>query len=40
MTLNNYTFLQLCQMLIVPAFFATLKMLVISGIMSTYMNSS
>ena len=34
MTLNNYTFL-LCQMLIVPAFFATLKMLVISGIMST-----
>lgn len=35
MTLNNYTFLQLCQMLIVPAFFATLKMLVISGIMST-----
>ena len=34
MTLNNYTFLQLCQMLIVPAFFATLKMLVISGIMS------
>lgn len=35
MTLNNYTFLQLCQILIVPAFFATLKMLVISGIMST-----
>ena len=35
MTVNNYTFLQLCQMLIVPAFFATLKMLVISGIMST-----
>ena len=35
MTLNNYTFLQLCQMLIVPAFFATLRMLVISGIMST-----
>lgn len=35
LTLNNYTFLQLCQMLIVPAFFATLKMLVISGIMST-----
>jgi len=35
MTLKNYTFLQLCQMLIVPAFFATLKMLVISGIMST-----
>ena len=34
MTLNNYTFLQLCQMLIVPAFFATLKMLVISGILS------
>ena len=35
MTLKNYTFLQLYQMLIVPAFFATLKMLVISGIMST-----
>ena len=35
MTLKNYTFLHLCQMLIVPAFFATLKMLVISGIMST-----
>ena len=35
MTLKNYTFLQLCQMLIVHAFFATLKMLVISGIMST-----
>lgn len=35
MTLNNYTFLQLCQMLIVPAFFATLKMLLISGILST-----
>ena len=35
MTLNNYTFLQLCQMLIVPAFFATLKMLGISGILST-----
>ena len=35
MTLKNYTFLQLCQMLIVPAFFARLKMLVISGIMST-----
>ena len=35
MTLNNYTFLQLCQMLIIPAFFATLKMLVISGILST-----
>ena len=35
MTLKNYTVSQLCQMLIVPAFFATLKMLVISGIMST-----
>ena len=35
MTLKNYTFLQLCQMLIVPAFFATLKMLLISGILST-----
>ena len=35
MTLNNYTFLQLCQMLIVPEFFATFKMLVISGILST-----
>ena len=35
MTLKNYTFLQLCQMLVVPAFFATLKMLLISGILST-----
>lgn len=35
MTLTNYSFWQLCQMLIIPAFFATLKMLVISGIMST-----
>ena len=35
MTLKNYTFLQLCKMLIVPAFFATLKMLLISGILST-----
>ena len=35
MTLKNYTFLQLCQMLIVAAFFATLKMLLISGILST-----
>ena len=35
MTLTNYSFWQLCQMLIIPAFFATLKMLVISGILST-----
>lgn len=32
MTLKNYTFLQICQMIIIPAFFDTLKMLVISGI--------
>jgi len=35
MTLKNYTFLQICQMIIIPAFFYTLKMLVISGIIST-----
>ena len=35
MTLKNYTFLQICQMIIIPAFFDTLKMLVISGIIST-----
>ena len=35
MTLKNYTFAQIFKMLIVPAFFATLKMLAISGIMST-----
>ena len=26
MSLTNYTFTQICQMLVVPAFFATLKM--------------
>ena len=36
MTLKNFTFAQICQMLIVPAFIATIKMLVISGIMSTF----
>ena len=35
MTLKNYTFWQICQMIIIPAFFDTLKMLVISGIIST-----
>lgn len=30
MSLTNYTFTQICQMLVVPAFFATLKMLLIS----------
>ncbi|MBA4698343.1 methionine ABC transporter permease [Faecalicatena contorta] len=35
MALKNYTFLQICQMLIIPAFFATLKMLLISGVLST-----
>ena len=33
--MKNNDIKKLCQMLIVPAFFATLKMLVISGIMST-----
>ena len=35
MTLKNYTFWQICQMIIIPAFFDTLKMLVLSGIIST-----
>lgn len=35
MTLKNYTFGQICQMLIIPAFIATIKMLFISGILST-----
>ncbi len=36
MALKNYTMGQLFQMLIVPAFIATVKMLVISGILSTF----
>lgn len=35
MSLTNYTFTQICQMLVVLAFFATLKMLLISGVLST-----
>ena len=35
MSFTNYTFTQICQMLVVPAFFATLKMLLISGVLST-----
>ncbi len=35
MSLNNFTFVEICQMIIVPAFFATLKMLLISGVIST-----
>lgn len=35
MTLKNFTFAQIFKMLIVPAFFATLKMLAIAGLMST-----
>ena len=35
MSLKNFTFAQICQMFIVPAFFDTLKMLLISGILST-----
>lgn len=35
MTLKNFTFTQIFKMLIVPAFFATLKMLAIAGVMST-----
>lgn len=34
MSLKNFTFLEICDMLIVPAFFATMKMLIISGIFS------
>ena len=36
MALKNYTFLQICQMLIAPAIVATLKMLVISSVLSTF----
>lgn len=35
MSLKNFTFAQICQMIIVPAFFDTLKMLLISGFIST-----
>ena len=35
MTLKNFSFAQIFKMLIVPAFFATLKMLAIAGVMST-----
>lgn len=35
MTLTNYTFMEIFKMLIVPAFFATIRMLVISGLLST-----
>lgn len=35
MSLKNFTFTQICQLIIVPAFFDTLKMLLISGILST-----
>ena len=35
MSFTNYTFTQICQMLVVPAFFATIKMLLISGVLST-----
>ena len=35
MTLTNFTFSEIVKMLIVPAFFATLRMLIISGILST-----
>ena len=37
MTLKNFTFAQIFKMLIVPAFFATLKMLAIAGVMSTFL---
>lgn len=36
MALKNYTFLQICEMLIVPAIGATLKMLIIASILSTF----
>jgi D-methionine transport system permease protein len=35
MVLQNYTFWEICQLLIIPAFFATLKMLFIAGIIAT-----
>ena len=35
MVLKNYTFMQICQMLIIPAFFATLRMVFFAGILST-----
>ena len=35
MVLQDYTFMQIFQILIVPAFFATLRMLIVSGILST-----
>ena len=35
MSLKNFTFAQICQMIIVPAFFDTLKMLLISGFILT-----
>lgn len=35
MSLKNFTFMEICQMIIVPAFFDTLKMLFIAGILST-----
>jgi D-methionine transport system permease protein len=34
MTLKNYTFLQICEMIIFPAFLATMKMLMISTLIS------
>lgn len=36
MALKNHTFLQICEMLIAPAIVATIKMLVISSILSTF----
>lgn len=35
MSLKNFTFMEICQMIIVPAFFDTVKMLFIAGILST-----
>lgn len=35
MSLKNFTFVEICQMIIVPAFFDTIKMLFIAGIIST-----
>lgn len=35
MSLKNFTFIEICQMIIVPAFFDTIKMLFIAGIIST-----
>lgn len=36
MSLKNFTFTEICKMLVFPAFFATMKMLFISGVLSMF----